>query len=351
VEKFGADATRLTLADAGDGIEDANFEEKTANAAILRLHTLLDWAEEVVTGETRAKLRPADSPKDSYHDKVFENEINDLIAQTKAHYEGTMYKEALRTGFYELQGTRDWYREVTADIGMHAGLLQYWIRVAALLVCPVAPHFAEHLWSDLLKEPKSIQLARWPEPSAPVDRTVIDSAVYMRSTLKAIRDHEASMLKKGGKGAKMKGIQFDPSKKKAIRIFVATKFPEWQETCIEILKGATDMKTSTVDDAQVKEEITKRGLIKDKKIMPFVMSVKKRIQEFGAATALNRTLPFNEKEALEIILPYIQRNLNFTEGEVMLADDAKGKEGPGFNALTIESAEPGTPAFLFWNVE
>lgn len=45
IEKFGADATRLSLADAGDGLEDANFEEKAANANILRVHTLLGWCE------------------------------------------------------------------------------------------------------------------------------------------------------------------------------------------------------------------------------------------------------------------------------------------------------------------
>ena len=45
VEKFGADATRLAMADAGDGIEDANFEEKNANANILGIHTLLLWRE------------------------------------------------------------------------------------------------------------------------------------------------------------------------------------------------------------------------------------------------------------------------------------------------------------------
>jgi len=49
VDKFGADAMRLTLADAGDGIEDANFEEKTANANILRVHTLLGWCEVSLT--------------------------------------------------------------------------------------------------------------------------------------------------------------------------------------------------------------------------------------------------------------------------------------------------------------
>lgn len=185
-----------------------------------------------------------------------------------------MYKEALRTGFYELQSTRDWYREVTTDIGMHAGLLKYWIRTAALLVCPIAPHFAEHIWTGLLQEPKSIQQALFPEPSIPVERKVIDSAVYMRSTLKMIRDAEASLTKKGGKTAKLKGIQFEANKPKAVRVFVATRFPEWQETCIEVLKGATNFETGAVDDAAVRAEITKRGLIKDKKIMPFVMSIK-----------------------------------------------------------------------------
>lgn len=45
VNKWGADATRLALADSGDGIEDANFDDKTANASILRLHTLIDWCQ------------------------------------------------------------------------------------------------------------------------------------------------------------------------------------------------------------------------------------------------------------------------------------------------------------------
>ena len=45
IKKFGADASRIAIADAGDGIEDANFEEYAANATILRLKTLIDWCE------------------------------------------------------------------------------------------------------------------------------------------------------------------------------------------------------------------------------------------------------------------------------------------------------------------
>jgi leucyl-tRNA synthetase len=45
VKKFGADAMRSSLVDAGDGVEDINFDEKTSNANILRLHTLMTWCE------------------------------------------------------------------------------------------------------------------------------------------------------------------------------------------------------------------------------------------------------------------------------------------------------------------
>ncbi|KAJ3964064.1 hypothetical protein EV361DRAFT_981250 [Lentinula raphanica] len=45
---FGADSCRLALADAGDGIEDANFDEKNGSANILRVHTLLAWCEEII---------------------------------------------------------------------------------------------------------------------------------------------------------------------------------------------------------------------------------------------------------------------------------------------------------------
>ena len=48
VIEFLADATRFSLADAGDGMEDANFVYETANAAILRLTKELSWLQEVL---------------------------------------------------------------------------------------------------------------------------------------------------------------------------------------------------------------------------------------------------------------------------------------------------------------
>ncbi|TCD62832.1 cytosolic leucyl tRNA synthetase [Steccherinum ochraceum] len=343
VEKFGADATRLSLADAGDGIEDANFDEKTANANILRLHTLIGWCEEIIKDDSA--LRTGEK---NYHDKVFEEEVNDLINITKGHYENTNYKDALKYAFYELQSARDWYREVTSDVGMHAALVKYWIRVSALLVLPIAPHFSEHIWT-LLGEPKSVQHARWPEVTKPVDRVVIDAGAYMRETTKTMRDAELGLLKKMNKG---KGAQatYDPKKPKAVRIYVATGFPEWQDQCVQIVKDVYDAEKDKVDDAKVRDLLKDRGMIKDKRAMPFIQAFKKRMVQFGAQTAFNRTVPFSEVDVLNEFLPYLKRTLDLVDVEVLLADDAKAKDGPGFTKSIIESAEPGSPAFEYRNV-
>lgn len=55
VQKFSADGMRLCLADAGDSVEDANFQENMADAGILRLYTFIEWVNEVL--ETKDSLR------------------------------------------------------------------------------------------------------------------------------------------------------------------------------------------------------------------------------------------------------------------------------------------------------
>ena len=45
-----------------------------------------------------------DPPEDfTYQDSVFANKMNHLIKQTDDHYKDGMYKNALKTGFYDLQ--------------------------------------------------------------------------------------------------------------------------------------------------------------------------------------------------------------------------------------------------------
>ena len=200
----------------------------------------------------------------------------------------TFYKDAMKYGFYELQSARDWYREVTADIGMHADLVRYWIGVAALLASPIAPHFAEHIWRGILQHPTTIQRALWPTPSRAVDTPTTEAGTYMRALVKNVRDAELTLLKKlgkatttatkgGGGGQKTtKTPAFDPKKPRALRVYVATRFPEWQDACVQAVQAAWAPETARVDDAKVRALLMERGMIKDKRAMPFVQLFKVR---------------------------------------------------------------------------
>lgn len=91
---------RLALADSGDSaVEDANFQEAVAEAGILRLYTFLEWTKETLEKQDTFRTGPCDT----FNDKVFASEINKAILDTEKQYDRMMFKEALRTGFYELQ--------------------------------------------------------------------------------------------------------------------------------------------------------------------------------------------------------------------------------------------------------
>lgn len=172
---------------------------------------------------------------------------------------------------------------------MNATLLEHYIRVQALLLAPITSHFSEHLWSDpsFLGEPASIQFAQFPIKTEEVDHSILDAAAYIQATIKEIRNAESRFVKRKGKG-KVAGIM-DPDKPKAVVIFVAKGFPQWQEIAVEIVRGAYATESGKVDDAKIKDDLTRKGLIKDTRFMPFIASFKVCyfLSVFGTFTAVH----------------------------------------------------------------
>ena len=100
-------------------MEDANFESGNAEAGILRLFTLIEWVKEMIDPEV--KLR--EGGEMTFHDKVFVAEMNKLVKASGVAYEKLLFKEALRNGFFELQRSRDKYRELCGPAGMRKDLV------------------------------------------------------------------------------------------------------------------------------------------------------------------------------------------------------------------------------------
>ncbi|GAA6074797.1 leucine--tRNA ligase, cytoplasmic, partial [Tachysurus ichikawai] len=180
IEKFSADGMRLALADAGDTVEDANFVEAMADAGILRLYTWVEWVKEIISNQNNLRTGPADT----FNDRVFVSEMNSGIIRTEQHYERMMYKEALKTGFFEFQAAKDKYRELAIE-GMHRDLVFEFIENQTLLLAPICPHLCEYTW-NLLGKSESLMKASWPA-AGPVDEVLIRSSQYLMETAHDLR--------------------------------------------------------------------------------------------------------------------------------------------------------------------
>lgn len=335
VIKYGADATRFALADAGDSVEDANFEDATANAAILRLYTLLEWSEEQV-----AKADTLRTGEFTFFDKIFVNEMNKLIGLTETAYDATCYREVLKYGVYEFQAAKDAYQVACTEAGMHKDLIMRYIEIQALLLSPITPHWSEHVWGTVLKKEGLVVSAPFPKPSAPVDESLEAATRYIRRTTKAIRDAELNLIKKKKKG-KAAESEYKPSEPKSLKIFIATKFPEWQEASLNVMKAHYN--NGEFDDVKIRQELGAQGMLKDKKVMPFIQEQKKLIAKEGPV-AFNRTLIFNEIETLEKAVDELKRALGFHTISILGHD-----QWPEEYIKTAESAVPGVPSFSFKN--
>ncbi|PKI71898.1 hypothetical protein CRG98_007709 [Punica granatum] len=157
IKEFSADATRFSLADAGDSIDDANFVSDTANAAILRLTKELSWMEEVIAADSSLRS----GPPSTYADRVFANEINIAIKMTEQHYQDCMFREALKTGFYDLQAVRDEYRFSCSSGGMNHELVWRFMDVQTRLIAPFCPHYAEWQMRKLKSMGKIVKDVRY----------------------------------------------------------------------------------------------------------------------------------------------------------------------------------------------
>lgn len=100
--KYGSDATRLCLADAGDDVTDANFEEDAANKILLRVYKEKEWVEETLKGLRSLRC----GPMDNMADKMFLAEMAQLMNTADDAYSRMMFREAVQASFFEFLGAR-----------------------------------------------------------------------------------------------------------------------------------------------------------------------------------------------------------------------------------------------------
>lgn len=322
--EYSADATRIALADAGDSTDDANFTVFTANSSILRLYTHLEWIKEMVA--MKDKLRTG--PIAQFADLVFENKINQALIDCKQNYEKMLYREVLKSAWFEFESARDEYR-LEVQGGMHVDLVFRWIEACAIMMAPITPHISEYIWTEILHNKTNIVNARYPDVSGlSVDKMMLRKNAYLRNVL-----HDARLK-----------VTKEKNKPVSALLYVADKFLPWQLTALSVLNAVYTEK-GNIDDAKYITAKMKEQKMDNKVMgnaMAFVSAKQEEIKKEGVQ-CLDNQVPFDECELLYMSEAILKQALNGIEFKVYKTSDANVPDP----MKRVQQARPGSPSIAF----
>ena len=345
INLFSSDGTRFALAEAGDGVEDANFDMEVANATILKLFTWKEWAEAILK---EMETQPFVTGKlTRFNDLAFENDMNHLIKLTYECYTKMTYYDAVKFGYHGMVNARDRYLNfcTTVNEKPHVDLIKRFMEVHAIIMSPIIPHFSEFVWRDLLKKQGSVLHARWPK-AGPVDETLGASKEYFERTTRDIRLSLQAELKPKVKKGQAPPPVIPPN---AAKVFVTKKFPDWELAVIEVLKEIVG-KNPKVEFKSIIGMISKDARLKphmkQKRMMGFIKEMYDLYIKSGV-TGLERKLPFSEEKILSENLEFMRLSLGLASMSIQSADAAGiPPEDPA--SKRAAAATPGSPSVYFF---
>lgn len=345
IKQFGADPTRLTLAEAGDGLDDANFDSLFANAVLLKLYVLEKWiSDQIKAAIPSGSVDFNKAKKDTdLWDNIFENEINSAILMSTQYYDELKYKQVLKYAFFEPTSFKEDYLIAKGGKANPYTLMKY-IETQLVLLNPMAPHFCQYCWNHYVypvlsksknfgKEVKeNLCDQQWPSASGSIDQVAIDRLRYLKDTKSAIRvgfEQAKTGGKKKGKGGKQpkKGEGEAPAEEAKpldhCVVFVATEYPEFQRKCLEILNEFEFDENNKIQGDYV---AAIRGAFEKKEAglaMKFVAFQLDIAATQGKEAALRLESSFNEQECVEQNHPFLFENMGVLKNIKVFQNNSK----------------------------
>jgi len=339
VDAFSADGMRVALADAGDSIDDANFVSASADSALLRMFTLLQWLEEVLApGAKGLTEEETFVERDFFHDAVFDNAISAAVNAADASYSRAMYRDALVHAMFDLQAARDLYRSAcdACRIPMQRSLIKRFVEVEALILSPISPHIADHIWRDVLHHDGFIwRDGKWPTPAKPVDQALLDQSAYVEGILNVFRVQIQKHCQ-GGRAKKGKAPAVKNPPPTEAEIVYAEQFPDWVTKSYEVVNALYKEHHAMPNLKDVSAELGKAKLgASMKKAMSKVAMIEDLFAKQGES-ALDCRLHFDEAALLQKMIPYIRGSLGLTTLNLVKSEKSDERVMPGtpiFNIL------------------
>ena len=365
IDNYGCDASRITLADCGDTLDDANFLREISNLSVNRLYSFENFIK-ILVNEVWNKIPDfkisdpdGEIKLDGLFDKIFDNNINYLISQATQAYEEMKYKNVLKYAFYEMINAKDQYILFNQDdyTKLNPTLMVHFLKTFFILNNPIIPHFSEYMYVTYLNpifeksglSSKKIEFlckAKFPVPSSEVDTKLFEYNKYMNKVIQGIRDTAAKKTKKGKKDKKEETKE--EKKEIKIKVYYAKEYTPMQKEVLDVLRKQTYDENNKITSLDEKgSPLYKNQILKDEKIDA---NSKKNMLEFAAFKAkevetmgkdvLNEELQFNEEEVLKNNVDLFKKLTGVKEIEFAEYDEKNKPKGIKDNAI------PGKPLYV-----
>jgi len=335
VHEFSADASRIALADAGDTLDDSNFERATATKALMDLGAEMKFIGQQV--ENLPKLRDSDPV---FADKAFDNEVNFLITEAKENYENMLFREATQKAFFNMMSERSRYRLICNSSGtpMHKKCILRYINAFVVMMAPICPHWSEKVWQKYpairLGDKSSLVInASWPAVQADLDPSLQRQYSFVEDYVKTLRKVVSR------------------KKKKNVIVYVCEQYADFESGILTFLQsklidGAGFPSDLNKQLARVAAEKKYGGKMK-KRFMQFANFVaKKEVPAHGRA-ALATRCPFNQQALLKANVAYIKSALELDTLALFDSSDPAIKNNKD-KGKTAAKAVPLKPQCFAW---
>jgi leucyl-tRNA synthetase len=193
LKKYSADATRIALVASAEGMDDPNFNLRSAENWQKKLTNWYNFALE--------NYQKGSAERDSLDDWL-ESVINKNIKDATQAFEETMFRTALSKGFFEIQNNLRWYFRRKGQQPNKETLVKV-IEYQTKILTPFAPHITEEIWSKLGKK-GFISTSDWPQYDAKKENREAEQKENMlKNALDDIYGVIKFTAKKGAKPAKL----------------------------------------------------------------------------------------------------------------------------------------------------
>lgn len=221
---------------------------------------------------------------------------------------------------------------------MQRALIKRFVEVEALILSPISPHIADHIWRDVLHKDGFIwKDGKWPTPAKPVDQSLLDQSSYLETILNVFRIQIQKHCQ-GGKAKKGKAPAVKNPPPTEAEIVYAEQFPEWVTKSYEVVNTLyrAHEPHALPSLKEVSAELGKAQLGSSmKKAMSKVAMIQDLFNKNGES-ALDCRLHFDEAALLQKMIPYIRSTLGLTTLNLVKSEKSDERVMPGtpiFNIL------------------